>query len=173
LIGALRAGAEGNEFPEYKLKAAFLYNFAKFVTWPSESFASTNAPLVIGVLGQSPFGDFLEETVRGKSVNGRPFKVRFFGRNDNFAECHILFVSNAERDRLPAIMEALQKRPVLTVGENEAFIKSGGMVNFVLRSQAVRFEMCIDSTAESKLVVSSKLSGVGTIVKRDAVKGRD
>src|SRR2546421_7829731 len=100
------AAAEA-ELPEYKLKAGFLYNFAKFVTWPEKAFPSAHTPLVIGVLGNDPFGPVLPKTLAGKTVNGRPLEIQYFKRLEEIKNCQILFISPSEKERYSAVLAAL------------------------------------------------------------------
>src|SRR5256885_5377918 len=93
---------------EYQLKAAYLFNFAKFVDWPEAAFSSPGAPLVIGVLGENPFGDLLESTVQGKALNHHPLTVREIRAPNEITNCHILFISSSEKKRLPEILKGLQ-----------------------------------------------------------------
>src|SRR5437867_3518964 len=110
-----------DEFPEYQLKAAFLYNFAKFTSWPAEAFSSPKAPLTIGVLGTDPFGAVLKNTVQGKTVNNRPILLRYLDRDESPKGCHILFISRSEAERIPAILASLAGQSSLTVSEVDRF----------------------------------------------------
>ena len=145
---------------EYQIKAAFLFNFAKFVEWPPQAFPETNSPIVIGVLGKNVFGNDLETTIRDKTVNNRRFK---FVKFENFASateatnCHILFVSSSEKDNLAKIVGSLQKASVLTVSDTDGFIKAGGMINFTLEGAKIRFEISDEAAKKAGLQVSSKL----------------
>src|SRR5579863_8398569 len=123
LLGtALRVHAQAPAFDEYQVKAVFLYNFAKFVEWPSEALGSSS-PISICVLGQNPFGPVLEDTVSGKTVDGKTFVVRRISEAKAAASCQILFVSSSERARYGAILGELRTAHVLTVGETEGFVE--------------------------------------------------
>src|SRR5689334_16419660 len=91
--------AEAAVTPEYQLKAVFLFNFTQFVEWPPQAFADANSPLVIGVLGDDPFGAYLDETVRGETVNGRPLTVQRYASVEEASKCHVLFISHSEAAR--------------------------------------------------------------------------
>lgn len=149
------------EIKEYQLKAAFLFNFAKFVEWPPETFADQRSPIVIGILGDNPFRDesrdLLEETVRNKVINERPVVVKVVQAPAAATNCHILFISTSEKERLPEILAGLRGASVLTVGETERFTESGGMINFVLEGNKIRFQINDAAARSARLTVSSKL----------------
>ena len=152
-------GVRAEEFQpsEYQLKAAFLFNFAKFVEWPPGAFPEAKSPMIIGVLGDNPFGAELERTIRDKIVNGRPLQIREFRSPAEARECHILFVSNSEKKRLPEVVESLRGTNVLTVGEAENFIESGGMISFVREGNKIRFQINDQAARGAGLKISSKL----------------
>jgi hypothetical protein len=132
LSGLPHALASGDTAPEYQVKAAFLYNFLKFVEWPEDKGSSA---WVLGIVGRDPFGNQLEETVRGKQVNGRPIVVRHFARMAEVQACHIVFIPSAEFGRAGA-----RSQPgVLLVGESPGFLDAGGAINFYLEDNRVRF----------------------------------
>jgi len=142
---------------EYELKAAFVYNFAKFVEWPSDAFATNKAPLVVGVLGQNPFGDSLERTIRDKSINEHPLVLKELNSPTQATNCHIVFICSSEKKRLPEILAGLQGASVLTVGEMDRFTESGGMINFVLEGNKIRFRINEGAARSVRLKISSKL----------------
>jgi hypothetical protein len=142
---------------EYQLKAAFLYNFAKFVEWPPRAFAEDSSPVVIGIIGDNPFGENLERTVRNKFIGGHPLLVKTSVPPEEWKRCHILFVSNSENRRLREILESLHGSAVLTVGETSRFIDNGGVINFVIEGQKIRFEINRNAASEAGLKISSKL----------------
>jgi hypothetical protein len=148
---------------EYQLKAAFLYNFARFVEWPPAAFADPSSPMLIGILGQNPFGDALDMTISGKNINNHPLKkveIRSLAEVTN--NCHILFISASEKKRLPEILAALRGASVLTVGETDRFTENGGMINFVLEGTKIRFQINDAEAKRAGLKVSSKLLSLAT-----------
>lgn len=157
--GAARLPAASPTAPsaEYQLKAVFLFNFAQFVGWPENSFSSPEAPLVIGILGPDPFGDYLDDVVRGEHVGGRALVVRRFARVTDIPACHILFVSPGLDDQLARIVPAGQEGCWLTVGESENFNRTGGIVRFVTEKGKIRLRINMESARKSKLTLSSKL----------------
>src|SRR5436190_23014687 len=134
LVIGLKTGTLAQETPpsEYQLKAAFLFNFAKFVEWPAEAFPEPESRFVIGVLGDNPFGADLEHAVKDKVINGHTFVVKQLKSLSELRSCHILFISKSERRRLPEIMSHLEAASLLTVSEVDRFLQAGGMVNFIL-----------------------------------------
>ncbi|HVH66640.1 MAG TPA: YfiR family protein [Gemmatimonadales bacterium] len=149
---------------EYRVKAVFLFNFAQFVDWPLAAFPDSQTPVVIGVLGDDPFGPLLDETVRGETLAGRPFEVRRYRRADEIKACHILFISQSESDRLEEILAGLKSRPTLTVGDGEGFSLRGGMVRFVTEKNRVRLRINLEAVQAANLTISSKLLRSAEIV---------
>ena len=149
---------------EYQVKAAFLFNFAKFVEWPPSSFHDGSAPLQICVLGRDPFGEVLRELTREKTVNGHKLEVRGVVDLQVARACHILFIAFSERTRLKQIFEALQGSYALTVGDAKDFAEQGGMINFVLDHDRVQFKVNRSAAELAGLRISSKLLTVAKLV---------
>lgn len=154
-VGGVRA--EEYQPSEYQLKAAFLFNFAKFVEWPAESFPEEKSPILIGVLGENPFGGELERTIRDKTVNGRALQLKEYRSPADAKACHILFISSSEKKRLPEIFESLRGTSVLTVGETDNFTESGGIISFVREGNKIRFQINDQAARSARLKISSKL----------------
>jgi hypothetical protein len=150
---------------EYSVKAAFLFNFAQFVTWPDRAFVSEHAPFCIGILGQDPFGGALEEIVKGESIKGHPMTVRRFASSEVPADCQILFISRTEEGRLSGVLSTLQGRPVLTVSELEQFGQRGGVIRLLVVGKQVRFEINAAAAERSGLKLSSKLLHLARLVQ--------
>ena len=148
---------------EYAVKAAFLYNFAKFVEWPVQAFPSPDAPFSMCVLGPDPFGGALDAAVANERIQGRPLIVRRFDVWDASSQCHILFVSSALQTQFAALLGAGTFRRTLTVGDGEAFLQAGGHISFFLEENRVRFAINADSVARSDLQISSKLMRVARV----------
>ena len=155
-VGRVDAPAQPAPAKEYQVKAVFLYNFAQFVEWPEAAFPETQTPLVIGVLGEDPFGGYLDETVRGEKVNNRPLVIERYRRAEEIKICHILFISRTEADRLEKIFAEL-KGSILTVGDFEGFTKRGGMMRFVTEKNKTRLRINLEAAKAAKLTISSKL----------------
>jgi hypothetical protein len=142
---------------EYQIKAAFLYNFAKFVEWPPQAFANPQSPIVIGVLGKNVFGDDLERTIHNKTVNHHPFRCEEIHSLREATNCQILFISASEKNRFPRILKDLRGTNILTVSETDQFIQAGGMINFVIENDEVHFQINDDAAKKAGLKISSKL----------------
>jgi len=149
---------------EYQLKAVFLFNFAQFVEWPSSAFPEPQTPLVIGVLGADPFGAYLDETVRGETVNNHPLAVQRYRRVEEITTCHILFVSRPEQDHLAQLLVSLKGRSILTVGDAERFTARGGMIRFVTDHNRIRLRINVEAAEAANLNISSKLLRPAEIV---------
>ncbi len=149
---------------EYKMKAAFIYNFTKFVEWPPQAFRAPADPVVICILGENPFGDGLGRLVGDKSLEGRSFAVRQISKEPQAAGCHILFICSSERKRIPSIMTAVGGRATLTIGETEGFALQGGVINFKIEEGRVRLQVNIRAAEKAGLHISSKLLTLAQIV---------
>ena len=142
---------------EYQVKAVFLFNLAQFVDWPPKAFPDPGAPLVIGVLGEDPFGSYLDETLRGERVRNRPLILQRYRRVSEIRSCHVLFISRSESDRLEQIFSALRSRSILTVGDSDDFISRGGMIRLVTEKNKIRIRINVDAVRAAGLTISSKL----------------
>ena|SRR5438105_12300579 len=157
---AIRAGAQSA--PEYEVKAAFLYNFVKFVQWPSTP--SAPAPFRICVLGRGPFGASLSNIVQSKSISGRPILSMRLQSPAEARSCHVLFISQPDAETLKQALERVRGLPVLTVSESSDFLRLGGMINFVVEQDRVRFEINLEAAEQHHLKLSSKLLAVARVV---------
>jgi uncharacterized protein DUF4154 len=164
--------ADSPSFTEYQVKAAFLYNFARFVEWPADAFPDARAPILLGIVGEDPFGGAMEQAVNGKTINGRELVLKRVARQQDFKEFHMLFVSSSEARHLSQILESLKGKAVLTVGETEGFAQSGGVINFTLEENKVHFEINVDTAERSHLKISSKLLALAKVVKDERPEAR-
>ena len=150
---------------EYALKSVFLYNFCRFIDWPAAAFAGPNDPIVIGVLGEDPFGPLLDEAVQGESFRGRTIQIEHYRSVRDIERCHLLFVGASESARLNEILSAVAGRSIVTVGESEAFIERGGMIALAADRNRVRLLINPDTMRAARLDVSSKLLRVAEITR--------
>jgi hypothetical protein len=141
---------------EYAVKAAFLYNFAQFVEWPGDAFSGPDAPIIIGVVGEDPFGGLLEQAVRDKKVGGRPLVIQRFHDAGSLRFCHILYVAPSESEETAQVL-AKAGQLTLAVGDFESFTARGGTFRFLLEDNRVRFEVNVAATHKLRIKISSKL----------------
>jgi hypothetical protein len=167
LFIALGSGEVRAQSKEYQLKAAFLFNFAQFVQWPSASFANGNAPFCIGILGDDPFGGALEETIQGETIDNRRLKVQHAQNFEDLQDCQLIFISRSQQGRLAEIFSKLDSKPILTVSEIDRFAQSGGDINFYLQGGKVRFEINPGSARRVGLKISSQLLNLGKIIEAE------
>ncbi|HLH52523.1 MAG TPA: YfiR family protein [Verrucomicrobiae bacterium] len=147
----------GQPSREYQLKAVYLFRFAQFVEWPTNSFPTPDSPIVIAVLGPDPFNGSLEEAVRGEQVQGRALAVKYFRSPDQIGPCHVLYIGPAEDRALDDIFAHLKGTSVLTVGDTQAFARHGGIIRFVPEQGRIRFRVDLEAAKAAKLSLSSKL----------------
>lgn len=162
----IAASAFGQSKPsEYAVKAAYLYNFGKFVRWPADSKSGRNPSFSICVLGSDPFGASLDATVEGENIDGKPAVVKRVASAHEGASCNILYISPSERGHLSEILSALAKDSTLTVSDIPNFAEHGGMIEFVLDSGRVRFQINLEAAQAAGLNLSSELLKVAMNVK--------
>lgn len=157
-------GQAQENLSEYQVKAAYLYNFLKFVEWPKDAYTDPLAPIVIGVVGEDPFGNGLPQVIIGKTVQGRDLVIRIYRAGEDLRSAHILFISSSERKRIPAILSGLRGSCVLTVADSAGFLEAGGMIQFLNENDRVRFAINVDATNQAKLKVSSKLLSLAKVI---------
>lgn len=153
--------ADAEETVEFKVKAAYLLNFAKFVEWPARKFAAPDSPIIVGVWGQDPFGNILDDTVAGRTVDGRKFQILRITEPDGATNCHILYISLSERLRDARVIPEMQKHHVLTIGESDPFLAEGGIIRFHRHEDKVRFNINPQAAERAGLKISSKLLQLG------------
>lgn len=173
LNGSLGVPAHPQTPSEYQVKAAFLYNFARFIEWPVESFKGENLPLVVGVLGDDPFGGALDQTLNGKSINGRPLIARRLKWGQNLRDCHLLFICPSEKKRLVQILDSLKGAGVVTISDLDNFCQQGGLIGFILEENKVRFVININVAEQARLRISSKLLSLAKAVLGERHAGRN
>jgi hypothetical protein len=152
---------------DYQVKAAYLYNFGRFVEWPSSVAAAKSESFTVCVLGQDPFGSTLDATLAGESIAGKKVVAKRISTPQESVNCQILFLSAAEASRLNRIVEDLDKVAVLTVSDMPQFAQRGGMIQFVLEGKRVRFEVNLSATQHVGLTLSSDLLKVATAVRKN------
>jgi hypothetical protein len=163
VTGASRAEPAGPS--EYALKAVNIYKFLKFTDWPETAFASSNAPIRIGVLGDDAFGAMVEKVMANESIHDRPVVVRPAKKIEEMTDCHVIFVGKSEKPQTGHIVSVCENLPVLILGESDGFAEAGGIVNFYLQDKSVRFEVNLEAMRKHSLKIDSSLLDIGKIVK--------
>jgi hypothetical protein len=153
------------------VQAAYLYNFGKFVKWPADAPANQNGSFIICVLDQDPFGVTLQSALAGESVGGKPVLVRRLPHAQDAAACHILFINATQDKDLAGILAAVDDSAVLTVSDIHDFSKRGGMIQFVLDGDRIRFAINLESAEKSHLTLASELLKVAVAVKKPERSG--
>lgn len=163
-------GAAIRAAPEKRLKAAILFNFAKYVEWPAGSFTDSSAPLSIGILGDDPFGDELDAIVAGRTIHGHSVTVKRGRTWDGLGNCHVLYISASEDERLPSLLPRLGEHPILTVGESAGFLRDGGIIRMFVDESRVRFEVNLGASTRAGLKLSSQMLQLARSVKGGQAK---
>lgn len=148
---------------EYAVKAVYLYNFARFIEWPPQSFQSPEAPFAICIVGLDPFEGSLDEIVKGERIQGRTLIVRRLKGWDGAEQCQILFVSTSAKEDFEQLLAGHNFRRTLTVGDVTDFLRAGGHISFFLDGNRVRFAIDVDNVARTDLQISSKLMRVARL----------
>ena len=150
---------------EYKVKAGYLFNFAKYVEWPASAFPAADSPFIIAVLDGTEAGPVLEQVLGGKNVNGHPVQVKTVSAANLPKDAHILLVTRTADKTPEEIREALGTAPTLMVGETDQFAERGGAIAFVRDEESVRLTLCLEHASRNGLKISAKLSNVAKSVK--------
>jgi hypothetical protein len=149
---------------EYEVKAAYLYNFGKFIKWPP----SSESTFEICVFGNDPFGISLDSLTAGESLDGKRLAIRRISSTTEAQKCRILYVSRSEQGRAPSILEAVKHLPILTVSDIPNFLDDGGVISFVMQGDRVRFQVSLPAAERAGLSLSSELLKVAVSVKRES-----
>ncbi len=153
------------EASEYQVKAAYLYNFMKFVEWPDHIFSDEYSPIVLGILGDDPFGTDIDAMFAGKSVKNRPVLIKRLGIEDSLKACHVLFISDSEKDNLEDIFHSkLKQAPVLSVSDISGFSQAGGIINLIYEDNHIVFTINIKALKSASISMSSRLLKLAKIV---------
>lgn len=149
---------------EYQVKAVFLFNFTQFVDWPETALGSADAPLVIGIWGNDPFGSYLDETIRGEYISGHPLVIKRYKEIDEIKTCHILFIPKSESALVKALLQELRGRNILTVSDAPSFVRDGGAIRFFAERHKTRLQVNLKAVSDANLKVSSKLLRLSEIM---------
>jgi hypothetical protein len=166
-LGCDNLGAQNAKPREYQVKAAYLVNFAKFAGWPKSVLHSAEA-FPICILGNDPFGPDLNAALAGEAIDGLPLRAIRITSAEEVTGCRVLFISSSKEKQLKTILADLDNSGVLTVSDIPQFASRGGMIEFVLEGNRVRFEINLDAVARAGLSLSSELLRVAAVVRRDS-----
>lgn len=170
-VGAKAQSSASAASSEYLIKAGFIYNFAQLVQWPSAAFSQTDSPIVIGILGNDPFGTSIDRVVENKKLDGRSLvikRLRWSKDLKDLTECNILFISSSEKEHIADVVNIVKWLPILTIGETPGFAARGGIINLTLEDNKVRFEVNIGAAKQANLNISSRLLALARIVPQAA-----
>jgi hypothetical protein len=165
VLGVLSTHAAESPSIEYQVKAGFIFNYIKFVTWPEDVFPGDLAPIKISILGSDPFGTVIDAMAQETMVKNRKIEITRIVDFDTAHYCHVLFISRSEKRRLHQILPKLRATPTLTISETDKFAEFGGMINFIIVKNKVRFEINVTAATESGLEISSRLLRLAKIVR--------
>lgn len=143
--------------PEYQAKAAYLLNFTRYVEWPGQAFSAPDAPLTICILGRDPFGEALDQAIRGRRSRGHPVTVRRLQSNEVAEGCHLAFLTDATWVRRKRLIIGLTLQGILTVGDSRQFVQYGGGIGFVTSNETVRFVINMNAMERAGLKISSRM----------------
>jgi hypothetical protein len=168
-VVAPRGTAQQTKPEEYQVKAVYLYNFGKFIAWPATGPKTDSFNICI--LGHDPFGSVLDTTLGGEAISNQKLVARRITSVREADDCRILFVNNSEIASLREILAYADRRSILTVSDMAGFTANGGMIQFVLRANKVRFEVNLTAAEKAGLVLNSQLLKVATDVRKEPVAG--
>jgi hypothetical protein len=153
------------ETSEEQVKAAFLINFPKYADWPAETFATSNSPIVIAVLGETKVSDEIQKAIAGRTINGREIILKHLASGDEPCVCQILFICAAEERHSPDLLARFKDTSTLTVGESDDFLENGGIINLARRDRKIALEVNLTAASNARIKISSKLLSVANVVK--------
>jgi hypothetical protein len=163
-LGLAVVAAAGKPPTEHQVKAAFLFNFANFIEWPPAALGPAGTPLRVCIIGADPFGGALDDAFRDQMVQGRSVQVVRGETLEAMGRCHILFLPQSEQRRWVDLVKALRGVPTLTVADGPPLARQGGMVNFIIEAQRIRFEINPAVAEQVGLRISSKLLALARVV---------
>lgn len=162
---------KAQQFTEYEVKAAYIFNFTKFITWPNDTFDNSNAPYVLGIYGNDPFGSIIKKIIGTRESNGRKWIVKYYNRPEQIRQCHILFITDIQNSELNRLIKYLDEKPILSIGDEvQNFCQHGGMINFTPKNAAKRFEINHKVAQNANLSISAKLLMLSKIISTDEIK---
>ena len=190
-IAAIAIAEDSQASREYQVKAAFLYNFIQFVEWPPQKLSDSSKSINIAILGKDPFGKAFEP-IKDKKIKGKDVVIKRYksfeemknlqGKDSSeppekieaLAECHLLFICSSEREKLKEIINVVKDYSILTVGEMDGFLEAGGIINWFVEDNKVRFEINLYAAEKSNLEIRSKLLRLAKrIIEEDSSQAKE
>jgi hypothetical protein len=161
---APQAGAQERKPTEYQVKAAYLYNFAKFVEWPAGTFSDPTAPFIFGILGVDPFGKDID-ILANRTINDRKIQIRRYHSSAEIRTCQVLFISSSEDNNLGEVVKSLSHSGMLLVSDSERFAGRGGMIGLIATDKTIGFEVNVDAVSRAGITLHSRLLNMAVIVR--------
>jgi len=159
-------GADAPVYSEQQIKAAYVVKFVKYVDWPAGAFAQINTPIIIGVVAGDEFTGLLRQTVAGKTVAGRAIEVKALAPDADPRGCQLLFIAGDAQQHAATLLGKIAGQPVLTVGESDRFLATGGMICLIKKENKLRPQIVLAAAEQAGLKPSSKLLAVSEVLKR-------
>ena len=158
--------AETNDLTsgEYKIKAVYLFNFLKFTEWTEVKFLGLGDTIRITILGEDPFGDAFE-SLEGRTIKGKILQITQISSIQNLEPCHLLYISNSEKDYLEQVFKFVDNSKMLTVGETELFTQLGGIIGFLIEDNTVQFVINLSAADRAGIKFSSQLLQIARIIR--------
>lgn len=166
----VEANAQSGRFSAPEIEAAYLFNFGKFVRWPQRA-STVGSSFSVCVMGDDPFGGALHKTVAGETIDDKKVVDKHISQPQEAANCSILYISTAEAGQLNKTLAVVKDLPVLTVSDMPDFMERGGIIEFVVQGNRVRFAVNLEPTQRNGLMLSSELLKVALEVKRGSERG--
>lgn len=163
------AADESTDLLEYKIKTAFLFNFAKFIDWPSNSFGGASNEFTIGIIAPPKLAS-ITKMLSSKTIKGASVKIITFKSDEELLPCHILFVADNDTKLISNVIKKFENSPVLTIADASGFASQGGVINFIKVDNTIRFEINPEAAQKKHLKISSKLLSLARIVGTDESK---
>lgn len=160
-VTAGSAGADDKDIHEDEVKAAFVYNFAKFVEWPADK---TNEHIKLCILGESPLGFSALKAIDGRTAQDKQLVTKLLNKSDDLTGCHIVFIAASERDKMAQLLKSAHQQHTLTVSDSEGFAKAGGAIGLVKIGEKIRFEVNLLAAKDAGLAISSRFLSLALTV---------
>ena len=171
VFAILSVSVSAQQYTEYDLKAAYIFNFSKFVSWPQNTFEHDDSDFNIAVFGESPITKVLLAAFKGRKIQNREISIRVFYRIEDLPKAQIVFVSKGMQLETANLIEIIDNRPILLVGDAvESFCQLGGVINFTARGSKYQFEINNNAAISLHLKISSKLLALSKIISNDEIK---